>query len=257
MATKTKKKTAHDWGLIQDTPERLQEVLTDYRKKVSRTRGKRGYSDEQKVEHVKQLRQDTARRLFKVRQEAEDARTRLLQHYGSVMGRPAGDTNEQLLVQTKRARDWDRVKGLLDAQPTDPEAGDLVSVVREEARAAAARGDLQTILALREEVPTYFRIHRNRDLVPEVTGVITDALTMTFNDEQNAARLASDDLEDKWNRVSTSMTHAEEAAKHAVTDDYFIPGWEDGELLTIEGVPETTPEPNGDLIDLPSLSPQY
>ncbi|MEV4708875.1 hypothetical protein [Actinoplanes sp. NPDC049316] len=139
------------WTVLTEAPDQARAAAKTTTTKIEEIRANENWSDKHKAEQIAKLQEDLDRQLATIRKDADDARD-VLAAAAEELAQPQGDTNTQLLHETRTGRAWARVRPQLEAGRSH----------REILKEAADRRDHATLTALAAELPAYLEAARTR-----------------------------------------------------------------------------------------------
>lgn len=213
---------------LRNTPPRFRDTLLALRKQLFQIAGDKMISAlaaQQQNQAARQKALDAIDADFRI---AESNKNDLEKRIAEAFALP-NDPTARLLRLTEQQQAWTRVERLLTGGTGYEE------VIQQ----AGERGDLVTLQALREELPSYlFAAKWQDDYTKALLKLIAQAELPLLTPEQRTARLLEAELSTGWYNLTMGAEHARLEASGQWETVTVLPAWEKGTTIpVVERIP--------------------
>ncbi len=228
-----------EWRTVQQAPEVVRSVLTEFRAKVAQTLASEGTGEPAKRLHVEDLRRQAASTLGNLGERVERAVAAVRERVNEALRPPPKTDAQALLHETKKTKAWARCAALFNAA----EPASVLDAVKLEIARAVQQGEQATLDAMREELPVWLTSKGLSDALPSMQRLLDAAAAAFYTEVQREALAARKEFEAGAYRVSLAIAHGQEALNGELYREVPLPGFLPSEMLTVEAAPIITPEP--------------
>lgn len=231
--------SASDIDVIKNAPDKAAKIVSEFRKAVSLTKGKQLLSEKQKADHVRSLQEKAKDRIAELESDVTAARKRLTTGDGKKV---QGSVAEAQLSETIKSKAWSRLKTTLDASRKPGSEVDTLASIQDEIAKAVGEKDTDVLTMIQEEVGPYL-VANGLDMYADIMPVLMKSAQPLLGATASPAVMS--DVEPRAKRVLQGITMATHVIDHidetmqghiAISEEYSIPAFTNGEIVTIERV---------------------
>jgi len=212
-----------DLEVLRNTPKRLAAIPVKLERDIAAVQSDTRYSDAYKAERIKPIREAATQQVETLYQSALAAEQSLRKKITASLNQKPSSDEATIARELGLDRAWRRSERLLASGEAD-----AMSLIQE----AAERGDLTTLQALREELPSYLRAKGQTSIVKLSLDLINKLEAPLLPPALRSAREVELELE----RGMPQLNSAAEFIRWALRGDRVtvIPDWEWKKTINIE-----------------------
>lgn len=219
---------ANDIQYLRETPERLREILLDYRARIRRIEFDASLSTAGKNERIAAERAAAMRQIDDEEAEARDAKARIQAAVDRTFAQDDRDATAALLREFREWRAWQRVRPVLEQ--TEPSM--LLTRLRQLLQRASEQGDVTTFWACDQELPSFLEVAGQAAMTDQALAILRDAWLPHMSQQQREALAAAKELAENWPSIVMAFRMARQEAGGDSAAIRALPGWR-GEAIAV------------------------